>query len=140
MDAERKRKVKRLFEAVLSLLAIVGVYLVLFAFGITCPIKWLTGVSCPGCGMSRACFSLLRFDFPAAFGYHPVVFAMPAFVGLYVFFALKQMKRSREAVIYVFAAVMMATYFIRLFTDSPIVVFEPSDGAFVRAIKRIFFK
>ena len=139
MDAERKRKLKRLVEALLSIFAIVGVYLVLFALDITCPIKWLSGISCPGCGMSRACFALLKLDFAAAFSYHPVIFALPVFAGLYGFFAWKNMERSRNAGIYAFAAVMIATYFIRLFTGTPVVVFEPSEGVVLRTIKRLFF-
>ena len=140
MDAEKKRRFLRLLDYALPTFAIVGVYLVLFALGITCPIKWLTGVSCPGCGMSRACFSLLRLDFAAAFEYHPVIFAMPLFALLFVYFSWREMKRSRDAVIYVFAAVMLVTYFIRLFTGASVVVFEPSEGVVLRTIKRIFIK
>ncbi len=138
MNAERKRRLKRLFDAALSVLAIVGVYLVLFLHGITCPIKWLTGISCPGCGMSRAFFSFLRFDFAAAFGYHPVIFAMPVFAALYALFYFKGMKRSLKVVVCTFVSVMAVTYFLRFFTDNSVVVFEPSEGVVVRIIKRIF--
>ena len=47
--------------------AVVILYIFLECFGITCPIKFITGVSCAGCGMSRAWLACLRFDFKKAF-------------------------------------------------------------------------
>ena len=44
---------------------------------ITCPILYLTGMACPGCGMTRALIACLKFDFPLAFRYHPMVFSLP---------------------------------------------------------------
>ena len=43
-------------------------------FGWNCPIKYLTGVPCPGCGLSRALAALLRLDFWTAlrFGKKPL--------------------------------------------------------------------
>ena len=35
--------------------------------GIPCPIHALTGLYCPGCGVSRFCMALLRLDFAAGF-------------------------------------------------------------------------
>lgn len=37
-----------------AIAVVVLLYLILEGFGITCPIKFLTGISCAGCGMSRA--------------------------------------------------------------------------------------
>ena len=36
-----------------ALAGIVLFYVVLEGLGVTCPIRFLTGVSCAGCGMSR---------------------------------------------------------------------------------------
>ena len=41
---------------------IVLFYVVIESLGVTCPILYLTGISCAGCGMSRAWLSLLRGD------------------------------------------------------------------------------
>ena len=56
-----------------ALFTIAVFYLILESvFGITCPILFLTGISCAGCGMSRAWFCVLRMDFTGAFRYHPL--------------------------------------------------------------------
>lgn len=38
-----------------------------------CPFALITGVACPGCGMTRAAASLVRGDLPTAMFYHPMV-------------------------------------------------------------------
>ncbi len=53
--------------------------------GIGCPIKWLTGISCAGCGMTRAIFYALQLQFGKAFYYHPLFWMMPFLVLLYLF-------------------------------------------------------
>ncbi|HSA93803.1 MAG TPA: DUF2752 domain-containing protein [Terriglobales bacterium] len=46
-----------------------------------CLFRILSGLPCPGCGMTRALSSLLHGDGAAAFFYHPFVFAvLPALV------------------------------------------------------------
>ena len=49
-------------------------------FGWNCPIKYLIGVPCPGCGLSRALAALLRLDFRTALRFHPMVFVLPPVV------------------------------------------------------------
>ena len=42
--------------------------------GVTvCPFALLTGIACPGCGMTRAASYLVRGDFSTALTYHPLV-------------------------------------------------------------------
>jgi hypothetical protein len=40
-------------------------FLVTKGLKIPCPVYTLTGISCPGCGNTRATLALLRFDFAA---------------------------------------------------------------------------
>jgi hypothetical protein len=50
-----------------------------------CPFHHLTGLPCPGCGMSRAMAAFSQGDFVAALGLHPfVVFAWPTLLALAV--------------------------------------------------------
>ena len=55
------------------------------ALGVTCPIRFFTGISCAGCGMSRAWLALLRGDISAAWGYHPLFWAPVLAAGLFLF-------------------------------------------------------
>ena len=65
------------FQIISAIAAVVLLYLVLEGFGITCPIKFLTGISCAGCGMSRAWIAVFHLDFARAFYFHPLFFTPP---------------------------------------------------------------
>lgn len=39
-----------------------------------CPVVLLTGFPCPGCGMTRAMFQVLHFDFIGAWKMHPFIY------------------------------------------------------------------
>lgn len=43
-----------------------------------CPFALVTGIACPGCGMTRAAGRLLRGDLMGAVDYHPLVFLLLA--------------------------------------------------------------
>ena len=73
-------------SAVIKLLAIAVI--VLFY---RCPAKEIFGIDCPGCGLTRACLSALRFDLKAAFEYHPLFWLFGA--GLFYLVFYEQIKR-----------------------------------------------
>ena len=50
---------------------------ILYIFKIGCPILRITGIPCPGCGMTRAWLSVLRLDFVAAFEYNAMFWSIP---------------------------------------------------------------
>src|SRR5262245_22286270 len=59
------------------LLAAASVYLFTFEPGKTgffplCPFRWLTGFTCPGCGITRALHQILHGHFLAAFELNPL--------------------------------------------------------------------
>lgn len=60
------------------LVLLIGYYFIhLFTgFAISCPIHYLTGYYCPGCGITRMLFSIIKLDFYQAFRYNPLVFVM----------------------------------------------------------------
>ncbi len=63
------RKHRDLVHLLLGFLIFGGVYsvfTVLTGWGIPCPVHLLTGLSCPGCGISRFFLALLRLDFSGA--------------------------------------------------------------------------
>ena len=50
---------------------------------VPCLFHLITDISCPGCGMTRACVSLIQGKLAAAWGYHPFVFfVVPLALGL----------------------------------------------------------
>ena len=51
--------------------------LLLHITGIGCPIKFVTGISCPGCGMTRAWLSALGGRLDLALAYHPLFWIVP---------------------------------------------------------------
>ena len=50
-----------------------------------CPIRWLTGVPCAGCGMTRALLALLHGDFAGALQLHGMVWSLPVLLLLYLY-------------------------------------------------------
>lgn len=45
---------------------------------VLCPSRWVTGLPCPGCGLSRSVSCAVRGMWTASFGYHP--FGIPVVV------------------------------------------------------------
>ncbi|HYN93759.1 MAG TPA: DUF2752 domain-containing protein [Pilimelia sp.] len=43
-----------------------------------CPLRWLTGVPCPACGMTTASVALVRGDVSGALAANPAVFGLAA--------------------------------------------------------------
>ena len=117
-------------------LAVVAIYTVLFALGITCPIKYLTGVSCPGCGMSRACMSVLKFDFASAFYYHPLWIMLPFALALLILFRAIKKPMLFDITLYACAIVMFLVWLYRMiFLNGDVVVFSPSESIFAKIIR-----
>ena len=82
--------------------------------GIGCPIRWFTGISCPGCGMSRAFISLLRLDFAAAFRYHPMIYPLLIFIPYY-FLGSEKTPRRRKLKKFFLAVVIIMFFFVWIF-------------------------
>lgn len=120
-----------------ALLAVILLYAVMQRFGITCPIKYLTGISCAGCGMTRAYLALLRFDLAQAFAYHPLFWIPPLF--LLVFFTRSHWnKRIYQTVLFTFALLFVIIYLCRMFFgDGTIVVFKPKEGFIFRFLNNL---
>ena len=117
--------------------AVVLFYAVMSALGTTCLVKYFTGVSCPGCGMTRACLSALRFDFSAAFYYHPLWIVMPPLALLLIFLWAKRKKKAFFAVLALFFLALIGVYLYRLFyTETDIVVWEIEKGIISQMISK----
>ena len=115
-------------------------YVLLHIVGIGCPIKFITGISCPGCGMSRAALSLLQLDFVAAFYYHPFFPFVFIMAGAFILYILEKLpKKVYNAVTFIFCAAFLLLWIFRMiFGDGEIVSFNPENSIFVRIFKFIF--
>lgn len=86
----KKRIFKVLFFFILGILLFVG-YFILHAktgFGIPCLIHKTTGYYCPGCGLTRMLFALLKLDIPTAFRYNQLLFILLPFFLMYFIYRI----------------------------------------------------
>ncbi len=115
-------KIRQNSKAII-LFSLVGVFYLSFG----CPFRLLSGISCPGCGMSRAVFALLSMDFGKAFTMHPLVFCLP--FAVLIFFKRKSIPKKVMTVLCVFAlTLLLAVYLIRMAQDGTVVYADFESG------------
>ena len=138
MPNKRLKSKKEILNALLAVGAVIAVYAVLRVFGITCPIKYVTGVSCPGCGMTRAYLCLFRFDFAGAFHYHPLFFVPPLVLLVYLF-KNRIPKKLYSAFLLTMAVLFVIIYVVRLISpENDVVVFRPAEGKAAELFNYVF--
>ena len=73
-----KKRKTNLKLAIIAILGFLLYYLLNLytGFAIFCPFHKFTGLYCPGCGVTRLLFSLIKLDFYQAFRYNPLVFIL----------------------------------------------------------------
>ena len=103
----------------LTILAAVLLYMaVMVRFRIYCPIRYLTGIPCPGCGMSRALGCLLRLDFRGSLRCNPAL--LPCLMAAFVLLNRETVvlarwdRRVKDAVIAAGFGFTLAVYVVRL--------------------------
>ena len=120
-----------------ALTAIVLFYALIELLGVTCPIKFLTGISCPGCGMSRAWLAVLRWDWRTAFAFHPL-FLLPIPAAGLLLFKRKVPEAMFRWGIGSICALFLIVYSIRLLTPGDLVtVFAPGQGLIGRLVSGV---
>lgn len=80
-----KTRARRLLTK-LGLLAAAGLAYAAFTavtgVGLPCPFHAVTGLWCPGCGVSRMCLALLRLDFAEAWSWNPGLMLLLPFLAV----------------------------------------------------------
>ena len=86
MTSKRVRNVLLIGAAVLLIGCAYAVFYIKTGIGVPCPFYLLTGMKCPGCGVTRMVVSLLHFDLVSAFRYNAVLLCLLPFI-LYLLFS-----------------------------------------------------
>lgn len=92
-------KKQEISSLIIFILIILITYLIYYSFtgnGIPCMFKKLTGLYCPGCGITRMFLSLLRFDIYQAFRYNPLVFILLATYLFYIIIDLVKYSKTNK--------------------------------------------
>lgn len=123
------------------------IIILLYFTHIGCPIKFITGISCPACGMTRAVLAILHGDTHAALNYHPLVITLPVLL-ISVIVYIVNTRRIKPSVrlsrllncIFILSAVLfIAVYVLRMLnTTDTIVTSAPSQSILVRLFRNIF--
>ena len=122
MGKSSKKEVRNkviLAVVVTAVLAVLAVLLVTDHY--MCPFKFITGIPCPGCGMTRACLAVAKGDFPASFYYHPLwpVVVPTVLVELLNGFGLiKLPKKINNIWLCIVGGLLLVCYIVRLATNT----------------------
>ena len=117
---------------IIAFAAIFTFVFIMWMLNIPCPIKYVTGISCAGCGMSRAILSALKLDFSSAFAYHPLwVVVIPAVIAL-VLLGANGKKRASNVLLVSLCALFFITWIIRIVLRDEIVSINFSESAIAK--------
>ncbi len=86
-------KTNKYIKIVSFLLFLLCVYIILtilnyFNIIIYCPVSYITGYYCPGCGITRMFIALFNLDFYQAFRYNPLTFIYLVLLLIYIILEL----------------------------------------------------
>lgn len=129
-------KRKELLHILSAITAVIFVYALFTLLGIGCPIKFVTGISCMGCGMTRAWLCVLRLDFKSAFYYHPG-FWLPPLVLILFYLKNKKIIKNYKFFMFTATAIFVIIYLVRLiYLNDDIVVFQPENNILSKISKK----
>lgn len=138
--AESIRMLKEDIWSIRYVILVLAVYfLVVWKFCYSsCPFVMITGMPCPGCGLSRAGFSFLRGEFVRAWYFHPFIYGifLLSFVFLIRRYLLHKEVRSLQKWLIILMAGMLVFYIyrmIRYFPGDPPMSYYP--GNFLNQIR-----
>lgn len=87
-----------------------------------CPLVALTGYPCPGCGLTRAGFSVLRLDFASAWEFHPFIYPIIFLLVFYIVNRYIRQKKNTKIISWLTALVvvlMVVFYIYRMYLYFP---------------------
>lgn len=124
-----------------GLLTAVGIaVLAVIYWKIGCPIRWLTGIACPGCGMSRALLALCRGEWRQALQYHPLVGTVP-FLAVWLLLGLRKKRLPRpweNGLILGVSLLFLTVYGWRWYCGDPVVLPRFSQSFLQTILREVF--
>ena len=79
-----------------------------------CPLYAVSGIPCPGCGMTRAFLALLRLDFAAAWNWNPAIYPLAVCAACAVICALTgHLRRVSSPLLWTAAVVLILVWAVR---------------------------
>ena len=108
-----ERRVRAIRDMARFCVAMLMAGVLLHVSHVGCPIKFVTGVSCPGCGMTRAWLSVVHGDVHQAVAYHPLFWTVPFVMALVIADPGVRSPWARTAVV-LLVLVFVTVWLIRL--------------------------
>lgn len=97
-----------------------------YIFGMTiagtpCVIRAITGFPCPGCGLARATYALLKCNIRSAFNYNPMVFLVwPLLFFIAYLSVFRKNSIKKYTMVYIlFGIIMIAVFIVRMIIYFP---------------------
>lgn len=98
-----------------------GIFVEYTGLAIPCLFRRVTGLKCPGCGITGMCIALMQLDFKTAFWCHPMLFVLLAPLGIvfarsiaaYVQEGTWQTKRWQDVILYICIALLIGFSVVR---------------------------
>lgn len=84
-------------------------FLLIFLIDYHCPFLSITGIPCPGCGMTRSLLAFLKGDLYSSFQYHPMLIPTGICALFYIF-----NKKYRNIILIIWCCLMMLCYGYRM--------------------------
>ena len=121
-DAFARRRLKSVLKAAFGIVALLIIYIAAFrvmGFGVPCLFRTITGLMCPGCGMTHALAALSRGDISSAF--HENLLSVTVLPALSAYLAIKAARYIRtgnesfgvvEIVFLLICAFLCIAYFV----------------------------
>lgn len=82
---KKLKEIKNKKVKIIATLAFCALICVLWIFQTPCIIKFITGIPCPTCYITRGVLAGLRLDFVSAWNYHPMFWSIPVLYLYYLF-------------------------------------------------------
>lgn len=118
-----KRSIRIITYALCILMAgfVYGIFVQYTGLAIPCPFHKITGLKCPGCGVTGMCIALIQLDFKEAFLCHPMLFLLLVPLGTvcvggaitYIREGTGRMKRWQNVVLYASIALLVGYGVVR---------------------------